>query len=424
MSDLWNTEPRLTEQYADTSRLETRRAVWAPGPEGVSPVDVAVETVLALAPARVLEVGCGTGDLARAVCRALPDTDYVATDRSAAMTRATEEAAAAEGLPGLSVEQVDASALPYADGSFDVVVAAWMLYHLPDLGAGLREIARVLRPGGTLVAVTNSERSLATLHDAVLDWDGLAIPFSSENGEAALRSAFATVARRDVESRATFPDHASAAAYLDTLVPRLGERLPWFEGPQEHAGAATVFTATAHWPPEPPINGGDLATMLGALERQRATFAWKSGGLDAAGLTARLGPSTMTLGGLVKHLALVEDFYFTYRLLGRDPAAPWNAVDFDADPDWEWRTAADDSPEELYALWQGAVGRSRATIAELLAAGGGLDSPWQVPPNDRDEPTLRRMLIDLIEEYARHVGHADLFRESVDGLVGEDPPRP
>ena len=93
---------------------------------------------------------------------------------------------------------------------------------------------------------------------------------------------------------------------------------------------------------EPPVAGDETATMLGSLERQRAIFAWKCGGLDAAGLTATVGASSMTLGGLLKHLALLEDEYFTRRLLGR--------------------------------------------------------------------------------EYARHTGHADLIRESVDGLTGEDPP--
>ncbi len=93
--------------------------------------------------------------------------------------------------------------------------------------------------------------------------------------------------------------------------------------------------------------------------RQRATFAWKSGGLDAAGLQATVGASTMTLGGLLKHLAGVEDTNFSWRLLGRRPPPPWDTVDWDNDPDWPWRSAAEDSPEELYALWRDAVIRSR-----------------------------------------------------------------
>jgi hypothetical protein len=172
---------------------------------------------------------------------------------------------------------------------------------------------------------------------------------------------------------------------------------------------------------EPPVAGDETATLLGSLERQRATFAWKSGGLDAAGLRATVGASSMTLGGLLKHLALIEDYYFSRKLLGRDPGPPWNAVDWDADPNWEWRTAADDTPEQLYQLWEGAVARSRAAMAEALTAGGVEQVTRFVWPDGRS-PSLRRILVDLIEEYARHVGHADLIRESVDGVTGEDPP--
>ena len=174
--------------------------------------------------------------------------------------------------------------------------------------------------------------------------------------------------------------------------------------------------------PEPPIAGDETATLLGSLDRQRATLAWKCGGLDAAGMRARLAPSAITLGGLLKHLALVEDDYFSGRLLGRPLSPPWDTVDWDSDPDWEWRTAAEDSPEQLFALWQDAVARSRAAVAEALADGGLDQLSRRSWPNGR-APSLRRILIDLIEEYARHVGHADLIRESVDGLVGEDPPR-
>jgi Protein of unknown function (DUF664) len=173
--------------------------------------------------------------------------------------------------------------------------------------------------------------------------------------------------------------------------------------------------------PEPPVAGDETATLVGSLERQRATFAWKSGGLDAAGLRATVGASSMTLGGLLKHLALVEDQYFSRRLLDRDPAPPWDTVDWTADPDWDWHSAAEDSPEQLYALWRDAVARSRSILTEALAQDGLGQLARRRWPDGR-APSLRRILIDLIEEYARHTGHADLIRESVDGLVGEDPP--
>jgi len=171
---------------------------------------------------------------------------------------------------------------------------------------------------------------------------------------------------------------------------------------------------------EPPISGNELDTLLGALERQRRYIAWKCGNLDHAGLKATLKPSSMTLGGLLKHLALVEDDVFSVKLRDRAPHPPWDRVDWDADPDWEWHSAAADSPDQLMSLWQEAVARSRSLVAEAITAGGlaaGAAFTW---PDGR-KPSLRRLIMDMIEEYARHVGHADLIRESVDGLVGEDP---
>jgi hypothetical protein len=173
---------------------------------------------------------------------------------------------------------------------------------------------------------------------------------------------------------------------------------------------------------EPPVAGNEADTLIGSLERQRRTLAWKCEGLDAAGLGTKLPPSSITLGGLLKHLALVEDEYLTRRLLGRELGPPWDTVDRDAEPDWEWRSAAFDTPEQLHALWEGAVARSRAHVRQALAEGG----PGRLAAytNSRGEtPSLRLLLVDLIEEYARHVGHADLIRESIDGRVGEDPPR-
>ncbi|MEQ7010622.1 DinB family protein [Actinopolymorpha sp. B17G11] len=164
--------------------------------------------------------------------------------------------------------------------------------------------------------------------------------------------------------------------------------------------------------------GDEAETLVSTLDRNRRTFAWKCGGLDAAGMTARLSQSTMTLGGLVKHMALIEDHYFTAMLAGREMPDVWHAYGGD---DWEWRTASDDTPEELMALWRGAIARSRAAVAEALA-GGGLGTLATKPTHWGATLNLRRILADLIEEYARHTGHADLIRESVDGLVGEDAP--
>jgi len=175
-----------------------------------------------------------------------------------------------------------------------------------------------------------------------------------------------------------------------------------------------ILNTTVH---QPSMTADETEMLLFALERARAQFAWKCGGLDRAALSKALPPSTMTLGGLLKHLALVEDTHFTGQPLG----GPWVKEDFDADPDWEWHSAAGDSPEELYELWQGAVQRSQALLAALLAD-GGLDQRSARDWNGQS-PNLRRMVIDLSDEYCRHLGHADLLREAIDGLTGEDPPQ-
>ncbi len=172
--------------------------------------------------------------------------------------------------------------------------------------------------------------------------------------------------------------------------------------------------------PEPPIAGDEIATLLGALDRQRSYLGWKCGGLDAAAMRTRLEPSAITLGGLLKHMALVEELYFSHFLFGREYLPPWDSVDWDATPDWEWDTAGDHTPEELMDMWKNAVERSRLSIDEALAD-GGLDRLTDHKWPDGRSMSLRRVLIDMIEEYARHVGHADLIRESIDGLVGEDP---
>ena len=173
-----------------------------------------------------------------------------------------------------------------------------------------------------------------------------------------------------------------------------------------------------HGRPETSGTGDEISSLQGFLEYQRATFAWKCGGLDPAGMTATTAASTMTLGGMMKHLAYVEDWWFSQVLRDRKPRSPWDAVDWDADPDWEWRTAAQDTPEQLDAQWRDSVAHSRAMVAEALAEGGP-ERPAVKVFEDGRSPSLRWIMLHMIEEYARHVGHADLLRESIDGLTGE-----
>lgn len=170
--------------------------------------------------------------------------------------------------------------------------------------------------------------------------------------------------------------------------------------------------------PEPPLVSDETATLLGFLDFQRATLGWKCAGLDAGGLRAKVGVSSMTLGGMLKHLAYVEDDWFSRWLHGRDKAPPWDSVDWRADPDWDWHSAAEDTPAQLLTLWHDAVTRSRALVTEALADDGLERLSIRTWPGG-EAPSLRWILCHMIEEYARHNGHADLLRESVDGLTGE-----
>ncbi|QIX28406.1 DinB family protein [Nocardioides sp. JQ2195] len=173
-------------------------------------------------------------------------------------------------------------------------------------------------------------------------------------------------------------------------------------------------------PWEPPLAGTETDHLLGALDRLRATFRWKTDGLDAAGLAQRIPSSTLTLGGLLKHLAAVEYFYFSTRMTGGPMAGPWDPADWEGGDDWAFTSAADDAPAQLYALWDGAVERSRAAVASILEH-GDMDQPVHMGTPDGARANLRRLVCDLVEEYGRHTGHADLLREAVDGRVGEDP---
>jgi uncharacterized damage-inducible protein DinB len=170
--------------------------------------------------------------------------------------------------------------------------------------------------------------------------------------------------------------------------------------------------------PEPPVAGDEAATLLGFLDFQRATFAWKVHGLDAAGLGYTVAASTMTLGGMLKHLAYVETSWFSRSLFDRPMGEPWDSVDWKADRDWEWHSAAEDTPEALVKLWQDSVDGARDLVAEALED-GGLGRPAARAWADGRTPSLRWILVHMIEEYARHNGHADLIREAIDGETGE-----
>jgi uncharacterized damage-inducible protein DinB len=166
---------------------------------------------------------------------------------------------------------------------------------------------------------------------------------------------------------------------------------------------------------DPPATGGELEQLTAFLDFQRETVLLKAEGLDAAGLRRALPPSSLTLGGLLNHLALVEDSWFRDRFAGLPEQEIWAGVDWQADPDFEFRTAADLAPDELRQRYRDACARSR----EVVAGADGLDQLGARPRRDGTRWSLRWLLLHMIEETARHAGHADLLREAVDGEVGE-----
>lgn len=177
-----------------------------------------------------------------------------------------------------------------------------------------------------------------------------------------------------------------------------------------------MTTSDEHERFDPPDAGDETATLLGFLDYQRATFGWKTFGLNAAELSVTVAASSMNLGGMMKHLALDEDTWLSERLMGKESTPPWDRVDWDSDSDWEWHSAANDSPEMLRTLWEESIERSRASVAEFLLDG---DLGQLARRQDGRAPSARWILCHMIEEYARHNGHADLLREAIDGETGE-----
>jgi SAM-dependent methyltransferase len=216
-------DPRLVEEeYASERGLEGRRAAYrfSTGPNAPQ---MAFDAVAEISPRRVLEVGCGPGELAARIQEEL-GAEVLAVDISPRMVEL------ARGR-GIDARVGDVSELPFAAGEFDCAVAAWMLYHVPDPDRALAELARMLRPGGRLVAVTNASDHLRELRALLgLPTDRAAFPFNDASGEELLRRRFARVEVRDAGGTIRFPNRDEVVAYVEasrtlfdtrTEVPRL-----------------------------------------------------------------------------------------------------------------------------------------------------------------------------------------------------------
>jgi uncharacterized damage-inducible protein DinB len=151
------------------------------------------------------------------------------------------------------------------------------------------------------------------------------------------------------------------------------------------------------------------------LDYQRETILLKTEGLTQAQLAQRVPTSGLTLAGILYHLALVEEDWFEVDYLGRGHREDFAGIDWAANPDWDFRTALDKEPDWLRARYRDACDRAR----QVAAAAGSLDDVSVAKRANGKPFTLRWVMLHLIEETARHAGHADLLREAIDGVVGE-----
>jgi SAM-dependent methyltransferase len=225
----------VRREYADEERLAARIAAQQQAFTGPDPRQVAFEAVAEGEPQLVLEVGPGRGELAERIKREL-DARVVAVDQSERMVELTE----ARGIEAIVGDVQD---LPFRDGIFDVALAAWMLYHVPEVDLAIRELRRVLRPDGRLVAVTNSVDSMQELWSMV--GHASEYPFGAENGEWSLLRHFTIVRRRDVRGTLTFPDREAAHRYVSAspTKARGADNLPFFDGPLVCTRHVVVFVA-------------------------------------------------------------------------------------------------------------------------------------------------------------------------------------
>lgn len=166
--------------------------------------------------------------------------------------------------------------------------------------------------------------------------------------------------------------------------------------------------------PQVPKNTAEKETLVAFLDFQRAVMVDKASDLSQEQWGQRLEPSTMTLGGMIYHLALVEEFWFADRFTGEGFGEPWASVDWEADGDWEWSIAPTMDPETVLDVYRRAIERSN----EIVADAASLDEESVKAQPRGEHRSLRWILVHMIEETARHAGHADLIRESIDGATG------
>jgi SAM-dependent methyltransferase len=225
-------------EYASEERLAKRNEIFRNVIEGENPEEVAYQAVAEAKPARVLDVGSGPGELTERFAKEL-GADVRAIDTSPRMVELTK-------ARGVDARLADVEQLPFEDATFDCVFAGWVLYHVPNLAQAIAEIARVLKPGGRLVASSHCDDNINELWELIPD----ALPrepltFRRGNGVELLRPHFEQVEQRDVEGTLVFPDAESMRTFVASTIDRahLAPLVPEVAGPFRATTRHVVFVA-------------------------------------------------------------------------------------------------------------------------------------------------------------------------------------
>jgi len=237
-ADLPLDNPMLVQwEFASEERLEKRNALYRRLIEGVNAEDVLFDAVREVSPTRLLDVGCGAGEMAKRIQVEL-GADVVALDSSQRMVDLTHER-------GIEAVLGDIQRLPFVDGEFDCVVAGWVLYHVVDREKAISECARVLRPGGRFVAPTLDDDNLRDLWEFLDSPSDRSHTFSATNGAEQLAPFFEHVEARPAHGVVVFPTPEEMRAYVAANMTRahLAARVPEFADPVRVRTHHTVFVA-------------------------------------------------------------------------------------------------------------------------------------------------------------------------------------